>query len=267
MAETSTSSTFRARARSFAESNFFQRFILTIIVVNSVVLGLETSEAAMEPYGSWLVALDDLALTIFIAEILLKLYAMGLSYFRDPWNIFDFTIVAIALLPFNEGFAVLRALRILRAFRLISMVPKMRLVVQAFLKAIPGMASIMLLMVLVFYVFAVMATKLFGANFGDWFGSVGTSLYSLFQIMTLESWSMGIVRPVMEQFPFAWAFFIPFILVTTFAVLNLFIAVVVNSMQEVHEEDEHSRDGYRELLGEIQALREEIITLRKERDG
>ena len=157
MAETSTSSTFRARARSFAESNFFQRFILTIIVVNSVVLGLETSEAAMEPYGSWLVALDDLALTIFIAEILLKLYAMGLSYFRDPWNIFDFTIVAIALLPFNEGFAVLRALRILRAFRLISMVPKMRLVVQAFLKAIPGMASIMLLMVLVFYVFAVIA--------------------------------------------------------------------------------------------------------------
>ena len=133
MAETSKSSTFRARTRNFVEANFFQRLILVVIIVNSVVLGLETSEAAMGAYGNLLVSLDDLALAIFIAGILLKLYAFGLNYFRDPWNIFDFTIVAIALLPFNEGFSVLRALRVLRAFRLISMVPKMRLVVQAFL--------------------------------------------------------------------------------------------------------------------------------------
>ena len=188
---------------------------------------------------------------------------------RTPgtWNLFDFTIIVIALLPVSEGFAVLRALRVLRAFRLISMVPKMRLVVQAFLKAIPGMGSIMLLMVLVFYGFAVMATKLFGGAFEDWFGSVGASLYSLFQIMTLESWSMGIVRPVRETFPFAWAFFIPFILVTTFAVLNLFIAVVVNSMQEVHESEEYSHEERAEILTEIQALRDEIAALRKERDG
>ena len=235
-------------------------------MVNAIVLGIETSEAAMASYGPLLVALDQVALTIFVAEILLKLYALGLGYFRDPWNLFDFTIVAIALLPVSEGFAVLRALRVLRAFRLISMVPKMRLVVQAFLKAIPGMGSIMLLMVLVFYVFAVMATKLFGGSFEEWFGSVGASLYSLFQIMTLESWSMGIVRPVMETFPFAWAFFIPFILVTTFAVLNLFIAVV-NSMQEVHEAEEYSHEERAAILTEIQALREEIAALRKERNG
>ena len=122
-------------------------------------------------------------------------------------------------------------------------------------------------MVLVFYVFSVMATKLFGGAFEDWFGSVGASLYSLFQIMTLESWSMGIVRPVMETFPFAWAFFIPFILVTTFAVLNLFIAVVVNSMQEVHESEEYSHEERAEILTEIQALRDEIAALRKECDG
>ena len=236
-------------------------------MVNAIVLGIETSEAAMAAYGPLLVALDEIALVIFVAEILLKLYALGLKYFRDPWNLFDFAIIAIALLPVSEGFAVLRALRVLRAFRLISMVPKMRLVVQAFLKAIPGMGSIMLLMVLVFYVFAVMATKLFGSAFGDWFGSVGASLYSLFQIMTLESWSMGIVRPVMETFPFAWAFFIPFILVTTFAVLNLFIAVVVNSMQEVHEEEEYSHEERAAILTEIQALREEIAALRKERNS
>ncbi|MEE2689226.1 MAG: ion transporter [Pseudomonadota bacterium] len=265
MADTSAPVTFRVRARRFVDSNFFQRFILIIIMLNAVVLGLETSTAAMEAYGSWLIALDTLALSIFIAEILLKLYAMRLRYFRDPWNIFDFIIIAIALLPVSEGFSVLRALRVLRAFRLISMVPKMRLVVQAFLKAIPGMGSIMLLMMLVFYVFSVMATKLFGTVFDEWFGSVGASLYSLFQIMTLESWSMGIVRPVMEQFPLAWAFFIPFILVTTFAVLNLFIAIVVNSMQEVQEDEEHSQEERLELLTAIQALREEIAELRNKR--
>ena len=267
MDDTSEPATLRARARHFAESNLFQRTILVIILVNAIVLGIETSEAAMTSYGPLLVALDQIALTIFVAEILLKLYALGLGYFRNPWNLFDFTIIAIALLPVSEGFAVLRALRVLRAFRLISMVPKMRLVVQAFLKAIPGMGSIMLLMVLVFYVFAVMATKLFGGTFEEWFGSVGASLYSLFQIMTLESWSMGIVRPVMETFPFAWAFFIPFILVTTFAVLNLFIAVVVNSMQEVHEAEEYSHEERAAILNEIKALREEIAALRKERDG
>ena len=267
MDDTSAPATIRARARAFTESNLFQRTILVIIMVNAIVLGIETSEAAMASYGPLLVALDQIALAIFVAEILLKLYALGHGYFRDPWNLFDFTIIAIALLPVSEGFAVLRALRVLRAFRLISMVPKMRLVVQAFLKAIPGMGSITLLMVLVFYVFAVMATKLFGDAFEDWFGSVGASLYSLFQIMTLESWSMGIVRPVMETFPFAWAFFIPFILVTTFAVLNLFIAVVVNSMQEVHEDEEHGHEERAEILTEIQALRQEIAALRKERDG
>ena len=266
MDDTSTPATLRARARAFTESNLFQRTILVIIMVNTIVLGIETSEAAMASYGPFLVALDQIALAIFVAEILLKLYALGLGYFRDPWNLFDFTIIAIALLPVSEGFAVLRALRVLRAFRLISMVPKMRLVVQAFLKALPGMGSIMLLMVLVFYVFSVMATKLFGGAFEDWFGSVGASLYSLFQIMTLESWSMGIVRPVMETFPFAWAFFIPFILVTTFAVLNLFIAVVVNSMQEVHELEEYNHEERAEILTEIQALRDEIAAMRKERD-
>jgi voltage-gated sodium channel len=147
------------------------------------------------------------------------------------------------------------------------MVPEMRLVVQAFLKALPGMGSIMLLMALVFYVFAVMATQFFGEGFENWFGSVGASLYSLFQIMTLESWSMGIVRPIMEEHPLAWAFFIPFILVTTFAVLNLFIAVVVNSMQEVHDEEEYGQRELTEVLEGIRMLREEVAELRKERDG
>lgn len=266
MSENILSSGLREKARRFTESNGFQRFILVVIAVNAVVLGLETSADLMGEMGSLLVTLDHIALTIFVVEILIKLFAHRLAYFRDPWNLFDFTIVSIALLPANEGFGVLRALRVLRAFRLISMVPKMRLVVRAFLKAIPGMGSIMLLMILVFYVFAVMATHLFGGAFEAWFGSVGKSLYSLFQIMTLESWSMGIVRPVMQEFPFAWAFFIPFILVTTFAVLNLFVAIVVNSMQEVHDEDEHGHEERAEILSEIKSLRQELALLRQQRD-
>lgn len=265
MADMTSNVTLQARAQRLVESGGFQKFILLVISLNAVVLGLETSKELMASYGFYLVLLDDIALGIFVGEIALKLFATRQNYVRDPWNIFDFIIVSVALLPTGDGLSVLRALRILRAFRLISMVPKMRLVVQAFLKAIPGMGSIMLLMILVFYVFAVMATSFFGEDFENWFGSVGASLYSLFQIMTLESWSMGIVRPVMEEHPLAWAFFIPFILVTTFAVLNLFVAIVVNSMQEVHESEEDGHGERAEILAEIQALREDIAALRAER--
>ena len=168
---------------------------------------------------------------------------------------------------------MLRALRILRVLRLLSVVPQMRTVVGALFKALPGMGSILAVLLLVFYVAAVMTTKLFGASFPDWFGSVGASMYSLFQIMTLESWSMGIVRPVMDVYPKAWLFFVPFVVITSFAVLNLFIALIVNSMQTIHGtmHDETRREAVaaedlahseREtLLSEIRALRDEVRRL------
>jgi voltage-gated sodium channel len=218
------------RLRAIIESQRFQVFIIVIIIINAVTIGLETSPSAMAAAGGLIVALDLAALTIFIVEITAKLFVYRLSFFRNPWNVFDFTIVAVSLVPAGEGLSVLRALRILRALRLISMVPQMRLVVQALLTAIPAMSSVIALLALIFYVAAVIATKLYGADFPEWFGTIGASLYTLFQIMTLESWSMGIVRPVMEVHPYAWAFFVRFILIITFAVLNLFIAIVVNSM-------------------------------------
>lgn len=219
-----------ARIRAVVEAPRFQTFIVAVIIANAIVIGLETSQSAMAAAGPLLFALDLVALAIFIMEISAKLFVYRLSFFRDPWNVFDFAIVAVALVPAGEGLSVLRSLRILRALRLISMVPQMRLVVQALLSAIPAMGSVVALLALIFYVAAVMATKLFGAGFPEWFGTIGASLYTLFQIMTLESWSMGIVRPVMEVHPYAWAFFVPFILIITFAVLNLFIAIVVNAM-------------------------------------
>lgn len=220
----------------FIESKRIQNVILALIVFNAITLGLETSPAVVAEYGSILHVLDRLVLAIFVIEVGGKLLYRGPGFFKSGWNVFDFVIVGIALLPASGPLAVLRALRILRAFRLMSMVPQMRNVVQALITAIPGMLSIVALISLIFYVSAVLATNLFGPDFDEWFGTIGRSMYSLFQIMTLESWSMGIVRPVMELYPFAWAFFVPFILVTSFAVINLFIGVIVDSMQTQHRE-------------------------------
>ncbi|MAU59568.1 ion transporter [Parvibaculum sp.] len=230
----------RSALAAFIEAPLFQHFITAVILVNAVTLGLETSEAAMAAAGSFLVALDRIALAIFVVELGLKLAAWRLRFFRDGWNLFDFAVVAIALVPAAGPLSVLRALRILRVLRLLSVVPSMRKVVASLIGALPGMGSIIAVLLLVFYVGAVLSTKLFGDAFPDWFGTIGGSMYSLFQIMTLESWSMGIVRPVMEAYPYAWVFFVPFIILTSFMVLNLFIAIIVNSMQALHEE-EHNR--------------------------
>ena len=222
----------RRRVGVFMESPLVTRAITAVIVFNAITLGLETSASVMERVGPLLLFLDDAVLAIFVAELLTKLFAFGWRYFTNGWNIFDFVIVGIALAPASGDLTVLRSLRILRVLRLVAIVPSMRKVVMALMAAIPGVSSVIALLALVYYVFAVMVTKLYGKAFPDWFGTVGDSMYSLFQIMTLESWSMGIVRPVMEQYPGAWMVFVPFILMTSFAVINLFIAVIVNAMTE-----------------------------------
>ena len=244
-----------------------QRFILALIIFNAITLGLETVPSAMTAFGPALEAIDTAVLAIFVLELAAKLFVHRKAFFRDAWNIFDFVVVAIALFPASGALTVLRALRVLRVLRLITAVQSLRRVVGALLGALPGMASIVLLLTLIYYVAAVMATKLFGEHFPEWFGSIPASAYTLFQIMTLESWSMGIVRPVMEVFPFAWAFFVPFILATTFTALNLFIGVVVSAMQEeVSAASEDSMEkaverGEAALVEEIRALRAEVAAL------
>jgi hypothetical protein len=175
--------------------------------------------------------------------------------------------VGISLVPGAQTFSVLRALRILRLLRVISVAPRLRRVVEGFITALPGMGSVFLLMAIIFYIGAVMATKLFAASFPEWFGDLGRSAYSLFQIMTLESWSMGIVRPVMEVYPYAWAFFVPFIMVTTFAVVNLLVGLIVNSMQEAHGAEELQKtDAYRdEVLARLKAIEARLEERERER--
>ncbi|WP_141014867.1 ion transporter [Nocardioides sambongensis] len=227
----------RRRAGNWVESAPVQRIIIVVIVANAVTLGLETSSAVMDRAGGLIHALDAAFLTVFVVEIALKLFAHGWGFFRDPWNVFDFLIVGVALVPASGPFSVLRALRVLRVLRLVSVLPRLRFIVEALLAAIPGIGAIGALLALIFYVAAVMATSLFGDTFPEWFGSIGDSLYTLFQVMTLESWSMGIVRPVMEVHPWAWTFFVTFILLSSFTILNLFIAVIVDTMQTLHDRD------------------------------
>lgn len=259
--------------RTIVEHKRTERTIIILIIINAAVLGLETSETAMASFGLELKIVDQAILAVFVAEIIARLLVHRAAFFRDPWSIFDFIVVGIALIPTTGAFSVLRALRVLRVLRLITTVPSLQRVVGGLIAALPGMASVVALLSLLFYVFSVMATKLFGSEFPDWFGSIGASAYSLFQIMTLESWSMGIVRPVMEVFPYAWTFFVPYIVVTTFAVLNLFIGIVVTAMQTEHEkaaaeelaaEREIVHDETAPLVEEIKALRAEIETLRQE---
>lgn len=250
----------RDKVAAFLEQAWVTNFIIGVILFNAVLLGLETSDAVMATAGPLILALDSLCLAIFVLEIALKLYAHGLRFFKSGWNIFDFVIVGIALVPATQGFSVLRALRILRVLRVISATPRLRRVVEGFITALPGMGSVFLLMALIFYIGAVMATKLFSDAFPEWFGDLGRSAYSLFQIMTLESWSMGIVRPVMEVFPWAWAFFVPFIMVTTFAVVNLLVGLIVNSMQDAHAEESNEKtDAYRDqVLVRLEAIEKRL---------
>jgi voltage-gated sodium channel len=255
--------------RTVVEHPRTERVIMALIIINAVILGLETSPTVTKSFGGTLDLLDHLILAVFVVEIAARIAVHRTAFFRDPWSLFDFFVIGIALVPATETFSVLRALRILRVLRLITIVPSIRRVVGGLIAALPGMGSVVMLLALLYYVFSVMATKLFGAQFPDWFGTIGASAYSLFQIMTLESWSMGIVRPVMEKFPYAWAFFVPYIIVTTFAALNLFIGIVVTAMQSEHDQTaSDERDALHQenvtMMDELKYIRTEIAALRTE---
>jgi voltage-gated sodium channel len=256
------------------------QFIMALIVLNAITLGLETSPSIMTRYGTILALIDRLIIGVFVIEILARFVVQRGAFFRDGWNIFDVLVVGIALAPAAEQFSVLRALRVLRLLRLITAVPSLQRVVGGLMGALPGMGSILLLIALVFYVCAVMAVNLYGRDFPELFGTLGASLYTLFTIMTLEGWVEGVVNPIMEKHPHAWLFFIPFIVITTFWVLNLFIGIIVNAMQEEHDkvtadEREVERAAERDmmhketapLVAEIRALKEEVMALRQEVTG
>ncbi len=271
-----TSTGWRGRVEGFIEGPRASTVITILILINAVTLGLETDAEIMARYGALLQTLDRAILIVFTLELLLKGYAHRLAFFRSGWNIFDLLIVGIAWLPATGPLAILRALRILRVLRLLSVVPQMRRVISAIGHSIPGMTSVIGVLAVFFYVSAVLATKLFGTHadpqMQEWFGSIGASAYTLFQVMTLESWSMGIVRPTMEIYPLAWVFFVPFIVITSFAVLNLFIGIIVDAMQTTQRDPGEAdnvvqkavpQDGTQALQMQLDRLEREFATLRR----
>jgi voltage-gated sodium channel len=264
------------RLRAIVDDPRTERVIMSIIFINAIILGLETYKPVMAAIGPLLEMLDHIILGIFVIEITARIIVHRWAFFRDPWSVFDFIVVGIALVPATESFSVLRALRILRVLRLITVVPTLRRVVAGFLASLPGMGSIVFLILLIYYVFAVMGTKLFGDDNPALFGSLGSALFTLFTVMTLEGWVDGVTKPVMEHHPYAWIFFFTFIVVTTFMVLNLFIGVVVNAMQaEAMKAEAAEREAEREMiqeeaapiLKEVKGLRAEVAELRAELRG
>ena len=261
----------RRRLNQFVDHRLFQSSIMCLIILNAVILGLQTSPVVMEAIGAEINLLDEVMLIIFIIELVLRICAKGLNFFRDPWGLFDFLVVAITLVPSNEALSVLRALRVLRVFRTVSTVPRLRRIVAALLHAIPGVGAIIALLLLVFYVFSVITTTIFGQDFPEWFGNIGASMFTLFQIMTLESWAMGIVRPVMEVYPWSWVLFVTFLMLASFTVLNLFIAVIIDSMQSLNEEKQAGEDDKLSIYGNkiddqnqsIEKLRNELKELKQ----
>jgi voltage-gated sodium channel len=250
-----------------------ERAIMTLIFINAVILGMETYPRVMNAVGPLLELLDRIILAIFVVEIAARVYVKRLDFFRDPWSAFDFIVIGIALVPATESFTVLRALRVLRVLRLITVIPTLKAVVAGLLASLPGMTAILFLIGLIYYVFAIIAIKLFGGDNPELFGTLGKSLYTLFTVMTLEGWTNDVAKPVMQNHPYAWIFFVTFIVFTTFMVLNLFIGVVVNAMQREAERAEGAeRDAEREMikeeaapiLNELKRLRAEFAELRKD---
>lgn len=250
--------TARERLRVFLEQRWFTNLVLGVILANALVLGAETMVrgTALDV----LVVIDHTMLGFFVLELLLRVVAHGRRFFRDPWNVFDLLVVGVAVLPLpaSESLSALRALRVLRVLRVITVVPSLRRVVDGLLRAVPGMGAVGALLVLVMYVSAVIATGLFGQAAPDYFGNLGTSLFTLFQAMTGEAWP-DIARVVMEVHPWAWIFFVVYILVVGFAVLNLFIAVIVNGMEEISEEERRDDEQKDERLDHLAAQNREIL--------
>lgn len=248
----------REQVAAWLEQPRVRNSIQAIVLFNALILGLETSEWLMARAGTLLEAIDGACLAVFVLELALKIYASPGRFFRSGWDIFDLLIVGISVVPAAGGnISVLRTLRILRLFRVISVAPQLRVVVEGLVRALPGLGSVFLLLGIVFYVGSVIATQLFGRDHPELFGTLGEAAFSLFTVMTMEGWP-DVARAVMTTHPQAWIFFVLFIASTAFCALNLLVGLIVNSMEDAHSEARQERqDEYQDealsALKDIQA--------------
>jgi len=248
----------RKHLAKFLDGNKAQYFISGLIFINAITLGLETSASIRSTLGIYLQMFDNFVIFVFATEISLKLYANGFKFFKSGWNLFDFTIVFISLIPTTGSLSVLRALRVLRILRLLKMAPRLKFIVNSLFKSVPDLIWIFILILMFYYLFSVMGTKLFGESFPELFGTLTISMFTLFQLMTLEDWVNGIAKPIMEVYPYAYIYFISFIIITSVVVLNLIIAVIVSGLEAVQTEDRKILID--ELEKDIESDKLEILT-------
>ena len=248
-------------------SNWFEYFIIAVIIVNGIILGLETSSTISRLYGDWLYLGNDIALGVFIVEAALKMLALWprpQRYFRDGWNVFDFSIIVFALVPATGQFAMIaRLARLLRVVRLISAIRDLRLIVAALVRSIPSVGHVMMLMSIVAYIYAIMGHQLFHEHDPEHWGTLGRSLLTLFNITTLDNWTQ-IMNAAMEQHPWAWIYFVSFVVVGTFVVINLFIAIIINSLDDAKRSN--LQEGlepvsHQDIVRELRATQETLKRL------
>jgi voltage-gated sodium channel len=224
----------REFARRIVQARWFEPWMIGLILLNAVIIGLETSHEMMRDYGRWLELGNDVILSVFIIEAALKITAVAprfRRYFGDGWNLFDFSVVVLSLIPATGEFAlVARLIRVLRVLRLVSAMPQLRLIVATLVRSIPSMGHVLMLLAIIFYIYAITGFHLFHEHDAGHWGSLGAALLTLFQIVTLEGW-VEVMETVLESQPWSWIYFVSFVLIGTFVVLNLFIAVVVNNLE------------------------------------
>lgn len=248
-----------ARARRIAESPRFQNFIIAVIVVTAIVIGVETSETLTARYADVFHAIDVAVQVIFVVEIAIRILACWprlLSFFRDGWNVFDFAVVVVSLLPQAGPFAmVARLARLMRVTRLVSIFPELRLIVGTMLRSIPSMGHVILMLGLLLYVYGVLGVYLFGDEDPDRWGNLGAALLTLFQILTLEGW-VEVQDILLDVVPWAWIYFGTFVFIGVFVVVNLFIAVVINNLESVKLEQQQDEDRLSPQAAVLHAIAE-----------
>ena len=271
--------TLRDFAHRLTKSHKFEYFIVALILINAVLVGVETLPRVMQHYDHWIMLGFQITLIIFIVEAALKMFAQWPRpdrYFRDGWNVFDFAIIVLALVPATGGFAIVaRMARLLRLLRLVSAVQELRLIVATLVRSIPSMLHIVVLMSLIVYVYAIIGYQLFHEHDPEHWRNLGISLLSLFRVVTLEDWT-DIMYKAMELHPLTWMYFVSFVVLGTFVVINLFIAVVINNLDEAKQErlrDLEQAPTADSLLSELRATQqslrrlEEQLQRRQEDDG
>ncbi len=235
------------KTKRLVNHKYFHQFIIAVILINSVVLGLQASSSTRIYYDNYLSIVDKLCLTIFIFELSLRILTDRSQFFKNGWNIFDVIIIGFSCIAGISHITVLRGFRVIRVLHLVSEFPMLERVVKGMILSLPGVGAAITLLIIIFYMAAVMATTYFGESFPDLFGTIGASIYTLFQVMTLESWSTGVVRPVMVKFSYAWMFFVPFIMMTTYIILNLFIGIIGHAIQSVEKHHQRKNSNSRDI--------------------